>query len=107
MVRVHCSLPIRLTRRIRTLTTAYSFFKKGKDEDKTIKKYQRVIHNIHKYDILLRKKPKQIFQDVRIDIKSRLKKTIRLSEEERRVDALALGADEGRDKLRKAAGSCK
>ena len=28
------------------------------------------------------------------------------SEEGRRADALALGADEGRDKLRKAAGSC-
>ena len=31
----------------------------------------------------------------------------RSSEEERRVDAKALIADEGRDKLRKAAGSCK
>ena len=31
----------------------------------------------------------------------------RLSEEERRVDALALRADERRDKLRKAAVSCK
>ena len=31
----------------------------------------------------------------------------RSSEEERRVDARALIADEGRDKLRKAAGSCK
>ena len=31
----------------------------------------------------------------------------RLSEEERRVDALALRAEERRDKLRKAAGSCK
>ena len=30
----------------------------------------------------------------------------RLSIEGRRVDALALGADERRDKLRKAAGSC-
>ena len=30
-----------------------------------------------------------------------------LSEEERRVDALALRADERRDKLRKAAGSSK
>ena len=30
-----------------------------------------------------------------------------LSEEERRVDALALRADEGRDKLRKAAGRSK
>ena len=29
------------------------------------------------------------------------------SEEEHKVNALALGADEGRDKLRKAAGSCK
>ena len=29
------------------------------------------------------------------------------SEEERKVNALALGAEEGRDKLRKAAGSCK
>ena len=29
------------------------------------------------------------------------------SEEEHMEDALALGADEGRDKLRKAAGSCK
>ena len=33
--------------------------------------------------------------------------TIRSSEEEHRVDALALRADERRDKLRKAAGSCK
>ena len=32
---------------------------------------------------------------------------IRLSEQERRVDALALRADERRDKLRKATGSCK
>ena len=32
---------------------------------------------------------------------------VRLSEEERRVDALALRADERRDKLRKATGSCK
>ena len=31
----------------------------------------------------------------------------RSSEKERRVDAKALIADEGRDKLRKAAGSCK
>ena len=31
----------------------------------------------------------------------------RSSEEERRVDAKALIADEGRDKLRKAMGSCK
>ena len=31
----------------------------------------------------------------------------RLSEEERRVDALALRAEERRDKLRKATGSCK
>ena len=31
----------------------------------------------------------------------------RLSKEERRVDALALRAEERRDKLRKAAGSCK
>ena len=31
----------------------------------------------------------------------------RSSEEERRVDAKALIAEEGRDKLRKAAGSCK
>ena len=31
----------------------------------------------------------------------------RSSEEERRVDARALIAEEGRDKLRKAAGSCK
>ena len=31
----------------------------------------------------------------------------RSSEEERRVDAKALIADEGRDKLRKAGGSCK
>ncbi len=30
----------------------------------------------------------------------------RSSYKERMVDALALGADEGRDKLRKAAGSC-
>ena len=30
-----------------------------------------------------------------------------LSEEERMVDALALRADERRDKLRKASGSCK
>ena len=30
-----------------------------------------------------------------------------LSYEERKVDALALGAEEGRDKLRKATGSCK
>ena len=30
----------------------------------------------------------------------------RLSKEERRVDALALRAEERRDKLRKAAGSC-
>ena len=29
------------------------------------------------------------------------------SEEEHMENALALGADEGRDKLRKAAGSCK
>ena len=29
------------------------------------------------------------------------------SEEEHKVNALAQGADEGRDKLRKAAGSCK
>ena len=29
------------------------------------------------------------------------------SYEERKVDALALGAEEGRDKLRKATGSCK
>ena len=31
----------------------------------------------------------------------------RSSYEERKVDALALGAEEGRDKLRKATGSCK
>ena len=31
----------------------------------------------------------------------------RLSKKEHRADALALGADERRDKLRKAAGSCK
>ena len=31
----------------------------------------------------------------------------KLSEEERREDALALRADERRDKLRKAVGSCK
>ena len=29
------------------------------------------------------------------------------SEQEHKVNALAQGADEGRDKLRKAAGSCK
>ena len=29
------------------------------------------------------------------------------SEEEHKVNALALGAEEGRDKLRKATGSCK
>ena len=32
---------------------------------------------------------------------------IRLNNQERRVDALALRADERRDKLRKALGSCK
>ncbi len=31
----------------------------------------------------------------------------RSSEEERKGNALASGADEGRDKLRKASGSCK
>ena len=31
----------------------------------------------------------------------------RLSEQERKGNALASGADEGRDKLRKASGSCK
>ena len=37
-----------------------------------------------------------------------LKKTSnRLSEKEHKVDALATGAEEGRDKLRKAAGRCK
>ena len=33
-------------------------------------------------------------------------KTKRLSKKGRRADALALRADEGRDKLRKATGSC-
>ena len=33
--------------------------------------------------------------------------TKRSSEEERKGNALASGADEGRDKLRKASGSCK
>ena len=32
--------------------------------------------------------------------------SLRSSEKEHEADALALGADEGRDKLRKAAGSC-
>ena len=36
-----------------------------------------------------------------------LKDERRSSYEERKVDALALGAEEGRDKLRKATGSCK
>ena len=34
-------------------------------------------------------------------------KSKRLSYKEHMVDALALGAEEGRDKLRKATGSCK
>ena len=38
---------------------------------------------------------------------SRKRFEARSSEEERRVDAKALIADEGRDKLRKAVGSCK
>ena len=58
---------------------------------------------------MLRKKSKitDFLYKVRIEKAILRFKTIRLSEEERRVDALALGADEGRDKLRKAAVSCK
>ena len=37
---------------------------------------------------------------------NRRSKIKRLSKKGRRADALALGADERRDKLRKAAGSC-
>ena len=41
------------------------------------------------------------------DIQKVLKYFSSSSEEEHMENALALGADEGRDKLRKAAGSCK
>ena len=46
------------------------------------------------WDILLRKNLKTIKSSFRSKIKTRL------SYKERRVDALALGAEEGRDKLR-------
>ena len=36
-----------------------------------------------------------------------IRRKTRSSYEEHKVDALALGAEEGRDKLRKATGSCK
>ena len=38
---------------------------------------------------------------------NRLRRFDRSSEKERKGNALASGADEGRDKLRKASGSCK
>ena len=99
-----------------TLTTAYVFSERKRRKEhkklkRLVKKYlkevKRVIHNFHKEDILLRKEKNQT-DFSRIVLNFRYKKTtIRSSEEERRVDALALGAEEGRDKLRKATVSCK
>ena len=39
-------------------------------------------------------------------LRKKQSKILRLSYKEHMVDALALGAEEGRDKLRKATGSC-
>ena len=84
------------------------FFQKGKDEKnkkRLVKKYLKEVKKSNtqfsqKKDILLRKKrkPNRFFKNC-IEF-SIYKTTIRSSEEERRVDALALGAEEGRDKLR-------
>ena len=50
-------------------------------------------------------RPGRTPSSVTLDAKGRTEK--RSSREEHRVDALALRAEERRDKLRKAAGSCK
>ena len=42
-----------------------------------------------------------------VSLISSQREDVRLSEKERREDALALRAEERRDKLRKAMGSCK